>query len=467
MPIGVAELTAAEIAVVLATEEGHFGDLKAIEVAPAKLTRSLAAFANADGGDLWIGVDEDKATNGRSWRGFKTPEDANGHIQALEATFPLDQFVEYTFLRDPSGIHPGLVLKVSIQKTPDVRRSSDGRVYVRRSAQNLPYDDQESIRRLEYQKGIRSFETHPVDVPLELVTNSEAIIGFMLEIVPSGEPEPWLRKQLLIREDKPTVAALLVFSDEPQIGLPKQSTIKLYRYAGTDKVGTRAALQGQPQTIEGNLYDQIFAAVRATVEMVEAVRLLGPGGLEPVTYPEVALHEIITNAVIHRDYSIADDIHVRVFDNRIEVASPGRLPAHITPQNILDERAARNGFIVRWINKFPNAPNKDVGEGLRTAFDAMRSLKLKPPEISQTENAVLVQIRHERLASPEEMIVEYLQTHAEISNSVVRELTGIGSENVVKGVFKRMIKSGELEAVPGRSLRYAAYRLPGAATRSE
>ena len=143
-----------------------------------------------------------------------------------------------------------------------------------------------------------------------------------------------------------------MFSDEPQIGLPKQSTIKLYRYAGTDKVGTRAALQGQPHTIEGNLYDQIFAAVRATVEMVEAVRLLGPGGLEPVTYPEVALHEIITNAVIHRDYSIADDIHVRVFDNRIEVASPGRLPAHITPQNILDERAARNGFIVRWITNF-------------------------------------------------------------------------------------------------------------------
>ena len=90
MPIDVAELTAAEIAVVLATEEGHFGDLKAIEVAPAKLTRSLAAFANADGGDLWIGVDEDKATNARSWRGFNTPEDANGHIQALEATFPLD-----------------------------------------------------------------------------------------------------------------------------------------------------------------------------------------------------------------------------------------------------------------------------------------------------------------------------------------------------------------------------------------
>ncbi len=261
--------------------------------------------------------------------------------------------------------------------------------------------------------------------------------------MPTGEPESWLRKQLLIREDKPTVAALLLFSDEPQVGLPKQSTIKVYRYSGTGKVGTRVALQGQPVTVAGNLYGQIYAAVHMTVEMIQGVQLLGPSGLEQVSYPEVALHEIITNAVIHRDYSVADDIHVRVFDNRIEVASPGRLPAHITPNNILDERAARNGLIVRWINKFPDPPNKDVGEGLRTAFDAMRSLKLKPPEIEESENAVVVRIRHERLASPEEMIVDYLKSNDEISNSVVRDLTGIGSENVVKGIFKRMIKSGE------------------------
>lgn len=460
MAFEVVEVTQHEITAALETEEGHFADLKAIEVAPAKLTRSLAAFANADGGDLFIGIDEDQRARTRTWRGFRSPEDANGPVQAFEETFALDQHVEYVFLRDPTGKHQGVVLKASIQKTPDIRKASDGRIYVRRGAQNLRYDDPEAIRRLEYQKGIRSFETHPVDVPLDLVTNSEAVIGFMLEVVPSAEPERWLRKQLLIREEKPTVAALLVFSDEPQVGLPKQSTIKIYRYSGTAKTGTRATLQGQPITVEGNLYNQIYAAVRTTVRLVEEVRLLGPSGLEQVSYPEVALHEIITNAVLHRDYSIADDIHVRIFDNRIEVASPGRLPAHITPHNILDERAARNGLIVRWINKFPDPPNKDVGEGLRTAFDAMRSLKLKPPEIQESDNAVVVRIRHERLASPEEMIVEYLNSNDEISNRVVRDLTGIGSENIVKGIFKRMMKSGEIEAIPDRSLRYAAYRLP-------
>lgn len=89
----------------------------------------------------------------------------------------------------------------------------------------------------------------------------------------------------------------------------------------------------------------------------------------------------------------------------------------------------------------------------------MRSLKLKPPEISQTPS-VVVSIRHERLASPEEMILEYLAKNPEISNSVMRDLTGIGSENKVKRIFQRMIKTGEIEPIPGRSLRAAAYRRP-------
>lgn len=126
----------------------------------------------------------------------------------------------------------------------------------------------------------------------------------------------------------------------------------------------------------------------------------------------------------------------------------------------MDERFARNGNIVRWINKFPDPPNKDVGEGLNTAFEAMRSLKLQPPELRDTGTSVLVIIRHQRLASPEEIILEYLEQNDEISNMVVRGLTGIGSENTVKRTFQRMIKAGTIERVPGRSISETAYRLP-------
>jgi len=177
------------------------------------------------------------------------------------------------------------------------------------------------------------------------------------------------------------------------------------------------------------------------------------------------LHEIITNAVIHRDYSIADDVHIRIFDNRVEVESPGRLPAHVTPSNILQERFSRNGNIVRVINKFPDPPNKDVGEGLNTAFDEMRKLKLKDPIIEERDHSVLVHIRHERLASAEEIVLQYLLEEDQITNSKGRELTGIESENAMKNVFYRLRDRGLLEQVPELRGSKAAWRLTGRGNR--
>lgn len=329
---------------------------------------------------------------------------------------------------------------------------------MRRGAQSLPVVTEEALRRLERAKGLTSFETETVPAPLEIITNSETVINFMLEVIPSGEPETWLRKQRVILNDKPTVGGVLLFDDEPQATLPKRSSIKIYRYKTTDPEGSRETLEFDPITVEGCLYDQIAKAVSGTVAIVEQVRVLTEAGLTPITYPLETLHEIITNAALHRDYGMADDVHVRIFDNRIEVESPGRLPAHVSPKNILDERFARNGAIVRRINKFPNAPNKDVGEGLNPAFAAMKKLQLKDPEIVELDNSVLVNIRHERLGSPEELIMQYLETHEEINNRTVRALTGIGSENKVKTIFQGLMRIHQIERVPGKGGGQAAYR---------
>ncbi|MEJ7713741.1 MAG: ATP-binding protein [Pyrinomonadaceae bacterium] len=129
----------------------------------------------------------------------------------------------------------------------------------------------------------------------------------------------------------------MLFADLPQAILPKRSGIKIYRYKTADAEGTRDTLVGQPVSVEGCAYDIIKGAVRLTQEIISGIQILGTKGLEPVTYPTETLHEVITNAILHRDYSIADDVHVRIFDNRVEVESPGRLPAHITTKNILKE----------------------------------------------------------------------------------------------------------------------------------
>ncbi len=181
-------------------------------------------------------------------------------------------------------------------------------------------------------------------------------------------------------------------------------------------------------------------------------------GFKSIQYPRDAIHEIVTNAVIHRDYSMNDDIHIRIFDNRIEIFSPGLLPAHITTKNILDERFARNQKIVRLTNKFPDSPNKDVGEGLNTAFEAMRELKLKDPIIEQVNSGVLIILKHEKLAEPEQAITNFFRENEEINNSKARSITFIGSENKVKNIFRKMMDAGIIERIPGRSQAKTGYR---------
>lgn len=458
MEIEVALVSAHEAESICTIREDHFTDVKSKEISPAKLSRTVSAFANSDGGELYVGVSEQGPLKLRSWLGFPDIEAANGHIQLLEQLFPLNTGYQADFLETKSSGFPGLVLHIQVPKARDVVLASDGLPYIRKAAQNLPVSTVEALQKLRWSKGITSFENETIDVPLEIVTESDALREFMSSVVPSAEPLAWLKKQLLVRAELPTVAAVLLFADEPQAALPKRAGLKIYRYRTKDPVGLRENLAFDPLTIEGPAYHQIRAAVATTQNVIEDVEIFGAQGIERVQYPPEALHEIITNAVLHRDYSHQDDIHVRIFDNRVEVESPGLLPGHITPENILFERLSRNGALVRLINKFPNPPNKDVGEGLNTAFQAMKKLRLKEPSIIQRPNSVLVNIRHESLDSPEELIMEYLEGNEEISNKVARELTNIGSENSVKRIFQGLMKKGLIERVPGRTRYTAAYR---------
>jgi ATP-dependent DNA helicase RecG len=447
------EITDSQRDKILGIIENHFNDLKSKEIAPAKLTRTLAAFANSVGGDLYLGIRE-KDANGiqnRTWIGFNDEEEANSHIQVFEELFPLSNQYSYTFLSHSN--ENGLILHISVKKNLAIVKASNGVVYKRRSSQNLPVTSDEALKRLELDKGISSFEDNTVNVPIDFVTDSLAVFQFMAEVIPTAEPEQWLRKQLLIRNNLPTVASVMLYSDTPQAALPKQSGIKIYRYKTKADEGTRETLDFVPQSIEGSAYNQVYEAVQATKEIIEKGKVLKETGLEDLKYPVKALHEIITNAVLHRDYSIASDIHIRVFDNRVEVISPGSLPGHVTVSNILEEQFARNGNMVRLINKFPNPPNQDVGEGLNTAFNEIAELKLKRPEIIELEHSVKVIIKHEVLASPEKVIMEYLENNYEIHNSTARELTGVKSADIIKTHFYRLKERGLIEMNPDPNKR--------------
>lgn len=440
-------------------EEGQYSDVKSISIMPAKLSHTIAAFANTDGGDLYIGIGEQLLGGNakkRAWIGFPDVEAANGHLQAFERAFPLGKDFQYEFLRCPN--RSGVVLHVQVARTQGIIKATDGKPYIRRGAQNLPQDTPEQLRRLEFTKGVVSFEGHPVNAGADTIITSPIAKKFLDSVVPKAEPEAWLRKQQLIVGDMPTVGGLLLFAEEPQAVLPKRCGIKVYRYKTREETGFRDVLDFIPITVEGCLYDQIKHAVDVTVAEIEKIKSLGAKGLETIKYPPETLHEIITNAVIHRDYSIADDVHVRIFENRIEVQSPGRLPAHVTPKNILDERFARNGAIVRLLNKFPDPPNRDVGEGLNTAFEKMRDLGLRDPIIEERDSDLLVTILHEPLASHEEAILKYLDDNGTIVNKKARAITFLKDPDQMKRILQKMVDNGVIELVPGTRRGGAKYR---------
>lgn len=414
-------------------QEDYFNDIKSKNIKPAKLSESVSAFANASGGDIYVGIDEVTRTGCRRWNGFSNVEEANSIIQMLESLSPLSNYYSINYLKHP--VLETYVMQITILKTNDIIYATNQIAYVRKNAQKLSVDTQDKLDRLKLDKGIVQFENELVrESNIDDVDDSETFQLFSNNVVPNIDKEKWLQKQRLYKDGHLTVAGSLLFMDEPQIVLPKRSAIKIYRYK-TSEQADRDYLDGTPLTIEGSAYNQIYAAINKSKDIIESIRKLDKK-FENIEYPEETLHEIITNAVLHRDYSIATDIQIRIYDNRVEVESPGKLPGSVTVKNILDAQSARNPKLVRIINKFPDAPNKDVGEGLNTAFEAMKRIRLKEPYIIENESSVLVVIKHEKLASPEDMVMEYLESHEEIKNREGRNITGIKSENKMKNVFK-------------------------------
>jgi ATP-dependent DNA helicase RecG len=318
------------------------------------------------------------------------------------------------------------------------------------SAQSTPLIDHSKVLELTYAKGAASYEDQPIRAArIESIVDGKEIQSFLNDYSPKTDPLEFAVNQHLVDVTtwEPKISGILLFADNPSGIVPKQSGIRIARYETKEDEPEREHLK-ETTLIEGPLYRQIHLAVDRLRDLMSSVAIWTFDGLRTAEYPPEAIWEILVNAVIHRDYSISDNIHVHVFNNRIEVMSPGRLPGYVTVENILDSRYSRNPKIVRTLSRYKEPPNKDMGEGLNTAFQKMKEWKLKSPVISEEGNYVKVVLPHSPLASPEEAILEFLEKHETIRNSQAREITGIRSENEVKRVFLRLAKDDRIERVP-------------------
>ena len=443
------KLSPDDVAAIIQLQESWIIDKKGKDIKPAKLSKTIAAFANSNGGEIYLGISHTEDKTQYYWDGFLSTEETNPYITLFDDLMPTYEDYAIEQLTCDDGI--SLILHITIHKTQTIIYASDGKAYVRHGVQNLPCNTDDKLLRLKMDKGVSSYEDEFTQCVFDEIKASKVLESFIHQVVPQTSNYDWLRSQRLMNDSaKITVAGILLYDACPQAILPKQSAVRILRYHTDESEGSRDTLEpGFPISIEGDIYALIRVAVAKVCEIVESTNVVGMSGIESKKYPEVTLHEIITNAILHRDYSIHKDIQVRIFSNRIEIESPGTLPGHVTLDNILREQFARNPKIVRLISKFPSPPNKDVGEGLNTAFEAMMKMQLQKPQIIETDHSVIVIIKHERLADAETIVLEYMDTHDTISNAQAREITGITDANKMKRVFNRLKLRNQLEIVPG------------------
>lgn len=254
MKYTIKEISAEEIQKILDFEENWALDKKGKDISPAKLSRTVAALANHNGGDIYLGISHKPNKNEYYWDGFSSVEDTNQYVDIISSIFP--NFHDCSFEYYKNGQDATIVLHIIIAKTQSVIKASDGRVYLRTGAQNLPITDPEKLRQLDLDKGIASFEDEITKMTYDEIKNSKVLNDFIKRVVPSTNTYDWLKSQCLMNsETKISVAGVLLYADLPQVYLPKRSAIKILKYKTDEKEGFREALEvGYPITVEGDIY---------------------------------------------------------------------------------------------------------------------------------------------------------------------------------------------------------------------
>lgn len=245
----------------------------------------------------------------------------------------------------------------------------------------------EQIRALEYDKNQRIFEDELVsdsgieDVDLEVLARYKAILDT------DAPDEQILRSRRFMRHGHLTVAGLLLFGECPSAFFP-QARVRVLRFDG-NKMRTGAHLNiTKDVTFDGPIPKVVDNAFALISSMLREFQFLGHDGKFQTVpeYPEFAWFEGLVNAVTHRDYAYAGDyIRVSMYDDRLEILSPGRLPNTVTLDNMRETRYSRNPRIARTLVEFGWV--RELNEGVKRIYTEMQEMLLNAPVFEEPDES--------------------------------------------------------------------------------
>lgn len=368
----------------LAVSEDQWFEKKGPRVSEQALANVEVGLANADGGLIVVGIGADAVEGTDRYQAHRTSL-MKAAILLVEP--PIRVRTELVPCRNDAGESDRLLV-IEVEAGETVHANQRDEVYLRVGDENRKLTFRER-QELIFDKGQASFEATPLthlsedDLDTTLLKQYAAVLshGDRLRLL--------ITRNLMTSKGKLTAGGFLLFGINPQSVYP-EAYVRVLRYKGTEKGAGRRQQLISDVRCEGPLPQQLTRAVAESEAVMPARRALGQSGrFERIgLIPKDAWLEGLVNAVVHRSYSLAGDhIRVEVFDDRIEIESPGRPPGLVNldqPLNVT--RFARNPRIARVCSDLDFG--QELGEGIKRMFEEMRLAGLADPLYRQTEASV-------------------------------------------------------------------------------
>ena len=377
----------------ISESENKYFDRKSAKIRPADIAELISAFANAEGGTIILGIsDKKRVLEGISQIGedkindfISAPKDLCRPMPHYKEEF-LDVVNEY-------GENDRLLLLHISASVDQVMRTKNDSTFLRVDDRTKEVKG-EDLRNLEYSKSTRHFEDEcNMDAEIDDLDN-ELIERYKKKIGAEGiDTLQMLRARGFVKKINGvlhlTNAAVLLFAENIQQFYPN-CRIRFVRYDGNaEQVGVNINI-----TKDVNIEYPILHIIDKAKEFIitqlrEFTSLdLNTGRFQDVSeYPEFSWLEGIVNAVTHREYGMAGSyIKITMFDDRLEIQSPGKLPNIVNVENIQTTRYSRNPRIARVLTEFGWV--RELNEGVKRIFSDMKDFYLDPPEYSEPEQTV-------------------------------------------------------------------------------
>lgn len=381
--------------------EGQYLERKGRRSKPTKIANELVGMLNAGGGTLAFGIADDGTVEDLSKVGDLLPEEPvnlDAYRKLVHDFISPSANIELEEIYLASG---ELIFLFHVDQDHErlFQRKDNEDIYLRVTDENRGPLRREEVKRLEYDKSIRSFEeelcenfdTKDLDDPV--CENYRKVTSY------SGSFEELaIKRHMAIRCDGQTIykkSAILLFAADPEKYVPN-ATVRYVRYDGLEQKPGSEFNVVKDQRFEANIPTMIRkldAFMEASLRDYYFLDL-NEGKFERVPeFPREAWLEGIVNALCHRSYNLqGNPVLIRHFDDRLEISSSGPLPAQVTVENITQERYARNVRIARALADFGYV--RELNEGVPRIYSSMEKFMLEKPEYTDTGNSVTLTLRN-------------------------------------------------------------------------